>query len=233
MIWRLWLSRAWWEKFKIWEQCTGQPSAKKLIYFSLQTQRMCITRNTSSSSFFLKGWAPVLIKPIKTGLFVDFDKAKTLTVSQTLLSQSHDCFVWSSAASRQHTLSFLFLLLFLLGFLWWLAVVILHQQRGVGAVFFVSLIFSLFSWAVTVVRPFSPLVTAQNWTPQPPDSYPHPIPAPPKPDISHQFVGHGSPQLSHGDLCQIWLPSFFPPFVLKHAFQNLRENPHSVPPPPR
>lgn len=104
---------------------------------------------------YIKGRAPVVIKSIKTGQFMDFDKAKTLTASQTLLSQSLDCFVWSSAASREHSLPFLFLLLFLIGFLW-LAVVILHQQRGVGWVFFVSLIFSLLSWAVTVLRPFFP-----------------------------------------------------------------------------
>lgn len=179
---------------KFWKQCTGQPPAKYLIYFSLQTQHM-----------YIKGRAPVVIKSIKTGQFMDFDKAKTLTASQTLLSQSLDCFVWSSAASREHSLPFLFLLLFLLGFLWWLAVVILHQQRGVGWVFFVSLIFSLLSWAVTVLRPFFPC----SYRPEL-NSSPHL--APPKPDIAHQFVGIGSPHsaLLHLTTC-VYLVAIIPP----------------------
>lgn len=122
-----------------------------------------------------------------------------------------------------------FCFLFVFVFLWWLAVVILHQQRGVGwvAFFFCLAHFLSRFWGCNCGKTFfhSSYCPELNFSPLPTH------PAPPKPDISHQFVGTGSPHsaLWHLMTC-VYLVAISPPPFCSEIYCEKKEeqkDPHS------
>lgn len=154
-------------------------------------------------------------------------KPELLQHPRLLRLKSHDCFVWSFAASHQHSLPYLFSSFFFsfcgdlrLSFF-------TNREELVGSLFFfVSLVFSLFSRAVTVVRPFfhSSYCPELNFSPLPTHL------APPKPDISHQFVGIGSPHsaLLHLMTCVYLVAIIPPPFCSEiYCLKKEQNDPHS------